>query len=594
MSEIEQPVPGFPEPYDNLQHPGRRAGDRVDAERVLAGGGEAGALMRATDWSKTPLGPVARWSEALRTMVGVLLRNRFPLMLLWGPELVQLYNDAYRPIFGAKHRRAMGQPARECWSGIWPIIGPMLESPLRGQPATASDDLLLLIDRNGFLEETHFKLAFSPVPDDTVEATGIGGVLATVAETTEHVYAERQLRTLRELGARTADAATPRHVCEVAADAFSENAFDIPFALFYLVEPGGKVARLAASCGFHMDDGPANPSSIALEAGSSDDDCWPVFRILKADVIQELRQLPRVLPRGPWSMATRYALGHLLAHPSALEPFGVMIVGCNPHRELDDRYRGFFELATAQIAGAIRNASAIADLLHTVRLAETFVNVIGHDLRNPLSAVATAGALLGRRSESETSMKLIRLITTSSCEMSSMIDQMVDFARIRLGQGVELARSEVNLADICQAVAAEAEAAHRCSVTLSSTGDLLGFWDKNRLRQVVTTLIDHGSGNRSKDSAVLVRLDGSQPSSVALEVWNAWVIEPERMATVFEPTAEALDEPGHGGDARLALALYLGRQVVMAHGGTVRVESSQPQGTRFLVELPRFADEPRS
>ena len=66
----------------------------------LAGGGEMGALMRAFDWSTTPLGPVETWSPALRMMVGFLLANRFPLLLWWGPEFVSIYNDAYRPVLG--------------------------------------------------------------------------------------------------------------------------------------------------------------------------------------------------------------------------------------------------------------------------------------------------------------------------------------------------------------------------------------------------------------------------------------------------------------------------------------------------------------
>src|SRR4029078_1670068 len=156
--------------------------DNMSAE-VLADGGEMGALMRSIDWAKTPLGPVSSWSQALRTMVGLLLRNRFPMLVWWGPQFVQLYNDAYRPIPGTKHPKAMGQPAVECWTEIWHVIAPMIEAPFRGEPATHSDDLDLLIDRAGFLEETHFKVAYSPVPDETAPG-GIGGVLATVAETT--------------------------------------------------------------------------------------------------------------------------------------------------------------------------------------------------------------------------------------------------------------------------------------------------------------------------------------------------------------------------------------------------------------------------
>src|SRR5678815_5420648 len=181
-------------------------------------GGEAAALMRSKDWSRSPLGPVESWSQALRTMVGLLLRNHSPMLLWWGHEFVQLYNDAYRPVLGSKHPRSMGQPTSECWSEIFHVIGPMIEAPFRGGPATTSDDLFLLLERKDFVEETHFRVAYSPVPDATVPDTGIGGVLATVAETTEQVYAERQLRTLRELGARgTAEAKTSEAACRAAA-----------------------------------------------------------------------------------------------------------------------------------------------------------------------------------------------------------------------------------------------------------------------------------------------------------------------------------------------------------------------------------------
>ena len=134
-----------------------------------------GALMTSIDWAATPLGPVSQWSQALRTTVGLLLRNHFPILLWWGPEFVQIYNDAYRPVPGVKHPRSMGQPASECWDEIWHVIGPMIEAPFRGGPASTSDDLFLLVNRKGFVEETHFKVAYSPVPDETVEPTVSAG-----------------------------------------------------------------------------------------------------------------------------------------------------------------------------------------------------------------------------------------------------------------------------------------------------------------------------------------------------------------------------------------------------------------------------------
>src|SRR5262249_22607668 len=159
----------------------------------------------------------------------LILRNRFPLLLWWGPEFVQFYNDAYRPVPGDKHPRCLGQPASECWSEIWHVIGPMIEAPFAGKPATWSDDLPLIIVRNGFPEETHFKVAYSPVPDETVPGTGIGGVLATVSEITAQVYGERQLRTLRELGVRGAETRSTPQAFEDAATTLSANRDDVPF-----------------------------------------------------------------------------------------------------------------------------------------------------------------------------------------------------------------------------------------------------------------------------------------------------------------------------------------------------------------------------
>src|ERR1700757_1992538 len=88
----------------------------------LQGGGEMGALIRAFDWSPTAIGGPEDWSPALRTLVGILLANRFPLLLWWGPEYVSIYNDAYAPILGRKHPSALGLPVRECWSEIWDVL----------------------------------------------------------------------------------------------------------------------------------------------------------------------------------------------------------------------------------------------------------------------------------------------------------------------------------------------------------------------------------------------------------------------------------------------------------------------------------------
>src|SRR3954447_3322815 len=141
--------------------------------KVLAGGGEVGALMRAMDWSKTRLGPVQSWPQSLRTSLSICLHSRFELFLWWGPELIMLYNDAYRQTLASKHPRALGKPGSEVWPEIWPVIGPMLQNVLSTGEATWSDDLRLILERHGYPEETYHTFSYSPVLD---ESGGIGGV----------------------------------------------------------------------------------------------------------------------------------------------------------------------------------------------------------------------------------------------------------------------------------------------------------------------------------------------------------------------------------------------------------------------------------
>jgi hypothetical protein len=98
---------------------------------ILAGDGEMGERIRAFDWSKTPIGPIASWSPALRTTVRLMLANRLPMLLWWGPQYVSIYNDPYRPVLGNKHPWALGQPVSECWKEIWHVLRPLIDTPSR-------------------------------------------------------------------------------------------------------------------------------------------------------------------------------------------------------------------------------------------------------------------------------------------------------------------------------------------------------------------------------------------------------------------------------------------------------------------------------
>src|SRR5215813_5462627 len=240
-------------------------------------GAEWSAFVWAKDWSQTPIGAIGRWSPTLRMMVSFLLANRFPLLLWWGPDYVSIYNDAYRPILGTKHSWALGLPFREVWPEIDHVLRPLIDAPFGGGPATWMDDIELEVNRHGFVEETHFTIAYSPVPDDTAPR-GIGGVLATVHEISETIVGERRIAALRDLGVGAGEARTAEEACRLAAQALRNHEKDIPFALIYLLDANGRTTSLAAATGLAAGD-PAAVATVDL-AGVRDGSPWPLAEVL--------------------------------------------------------------------------------------------------------------------------------------------------------------------------------------------------------------------------------------------------------------------------------------------------------------------------
>jgi signal transduction histidine kinase len=148
---------------------------------------------RALDWSKTPLGPVESWPVSLRAIVSMLLASRHPMFLWWGPELIQIYNDAYRPSLGQSGRDpvALGARGRESWTDIWPTIGPQIEGVMARGESVWFEDAYIPIERNGRLEDVWWTYSYSPVRDDEGR---IAGTLVVCTETTGRVIAETNLR----------------------------------------------------------------------------------------------------------------------------------------------------------------------------------------------------------------------------------------------------------------------------------------------------------------------------------------------------------------------------------------------------------------
>src|SRR3984885_587899 len=166
----------------------------------LSGGGEMGARIRAFDWEATALGPPEGWPRNLRMALRIMFASRQPIWVGWGPELSYFYNDAYIPILGGKNAWALGHPTEEVWREIWGDIEPLLQTAMGGDQGTYVESQLLIMQRNGYPEETYYTFSYSPVPNDD---GSVGGIFCANSDDTTRVVGERQMALLRDLAADT-------------------------------------------------------------------------------------------------------------------------------------------------------------------------------------------------------------------------------------------------------------------------------------------------------------------------------------------------------------------------------------------------------
>ena len=190
--------------------------EKLSPLSFLKGGGEMGALIRSYDWSATKIGDPSAWPQSLKILIGILLNSRFPMFLWWGEDLVQFYNDAYRPSLGngGKHPAALGQKGAECWVEIWPVIKPLIDQVLADEGASWSEDQLIPIYRNGKLEDVYWTFSYSPVEDDGGK---IAGVFVVCHETTEKVISVNKLKE-QERNFRNLVMQAPVGICIVKGD----------------------------------------------------------------------------------------------------------------------------------------------------------------------------------------------------------------------------------------------------------------------------------------------------------------------------------------------------------------------------------------
>jgi PAS domain S-box-containing protein len=324
-----------------------------NSSRII-GSGEMADLIRTYDWSATPLGPVETWPDILIITVNMLLASRHPMFLWWGSELIQFYNDGYRPsIREDKHPAAVGQRGPQCWPEIWPIIGPQIEAVMRHGESTWNINQLVPIFRNGKLEEVYWTYSYSPIFD----AAGVPqGTLVVCSETTEQVLSDRRLRTLLSITSEgDAHSQTPipesrslLQLSQTLITILESDPADVPFAVLCLFADG-KIQEAGCTSSAHAI---AHPEKWPLALAARSQTPW-----LLDDVAQRFGEV--IVPPWPEPVTKAYVLPLAIRGSSTT---AVLVFGVSPRIPFDEKTETFFKLIGNRIAGLLQSEIQQAEL----------------------------------------------------------------------------------------------------------------------------------------------------------------------------------------------------------------------------------------
>lgn len=552
---------------------------------------ELAGLIEEFDWAKTPIGPRARWPQSLKTAVGIMLTSRQPIWIGWGKDLTYLYNDPYKSIIGGKHPRAIGQPTSVVWKEIWGDIAPMLSQAMGGQQGTYVESQLLIMERNGYPEETYYTFSYSPIPDDD---GGVGGIFCANSDDTARTIGERQLALLRELAAATGDARTWQQACERSARALATNPRDLPFAAIYILAPDQDEATLAGQSG--LDDGhPALGERLRVEDGTNG---WPLRQVLASNAaatIDLVRVSSKPLPTGAWAQPPRQAIVLPISSSGKTGRSGFLIAGLNPFRLLDDSYMSFLTLVAGQIAAAIANAEAYeeerrrAEALAAIDRAKTaFFSNVSHEFRTPLTLMLSPLEEVLDSPDSELKgMDLVAVAHRNGVRLLKLVNSLLDYSRVEAGKA-DANFEAVDLVQITTEVARTFEPIiRRAGLQLHIEADDISepvFVDRDMWEKIIFNLLSNAF-KFTFTGQILVEIRRSAGAVDVSVADTGTGIPADQLPRLFERFYRVEGARGRSIEGS-GIGLALVQELVKLHGGHIDVESTSGVGTRFKLSLP--------
>ena len=467
------------------------------------------------------------------------------------------------------------------WREIWDSVEPRAAKAMRENEGTFDEALLLVMERNGYREETYYTFSYSPVPGD---GGGPGGILCANSSDTARIIGERQQVLLHEVAARTTGARSVEAACELALAAFAQDRKDLPFALLYLVD--GDTARLQCTAELAASS-PLAPRRITRTT----DTMWPVPAVLAGEAFAVRDLSDAALPSGDWPDApSRAAAIAVRAADQSLA--AVLVIGLNPYRLLDDDYRRFLDLLAIQIGGAITSAHAYeaerkrAEALAELDRAKTaFFSNVSHEFRTPLTLMLgpTEDALRAGRPLADEALSAVH---RNELRLLKLVNALLDFSRIEAGR-IRADYRSTDLGELTRELASAFRSAMEragLAFDVEIEAGLLVDVDREMWEKIVLNLLSNAL-KFTFDGGVRVQLAQQNGTAELVIADTGTGIPTAELPRLFErfhrvEGAKARTHEGSG------IGLALTSELVKLHGGAIDVASEVGGGTRFTVRIP--------
>jgi PAS domain S-box-containing protein len=463
------------------------------------------------------------------------------MFLWWGPELIQFYNDAYRPSLGnpGKHSKALGQRGEDCWTEIWPIIKPLIDQVMTGGESTWSEDQLIPILRNGKLEDVYWTFSYSKVIDETGKPAG---VLVTCNETTEKV---RSYNVVEEA----------KKELEFAIEAAELGTWDLDLATNKFIGND----RLKSWFGLSLEEEVDLKDAIAAMAKED-----------RERVIAAIQKATEKGSDGNYSVV--YAIKNLEN---------------NVKRTVEAKGKAMFDADGI----AYRFSGILQDITEAYQLQlrkDEFISVASHELKIPITSLSASMQILQKlvKTEDAAPEKVVLFVNTASNNLNKLIhllDDLLNVTKIQQGQ-LALNKTLFNLPDLINDCCDHIQTGNNYEFILKGDKELMVFADYRRIDQVMINLISNAMKYSPRSKKIEITVNHTvHTATVSVRDFGIG-INPEKLPHLFDRYYR-VDALGHQFSG-LGLGLYISSEIINRHNGEIGVYSALGEGSNFWFSIP--------